>query len=1318
VILISVAAVALAAPVWTPASASASTATPRIDLKVLLLGTSTTQADLPAWQAALQREGVPFDTMIVSSSTSITPATLSTTASDGTPEGKYEAVIFAQSGTGMPQASLDAIEQYEKAFNVRQVTSNAYPSATYGLNPPTVLPVSAVATLTTDGQAVFPYLAGSVPIDPSAYGYAATPISTSNFKTLLSYNGSSLVGIYTHPDGVQELVETFDQNQYMMQSWLLRHGVIAWATRGVYFGDQRNYLETDIDDMFNADDSWDAANRTNDLAPIMASGSDITGAAAWSAANHFRLDNAYNGGGDNTALTSTFTGTDPATGKPYTDSFGWINHTFDHPNIDDGCATQTYIQNEIATNLSWANTNLGLTLTTDPSQVSGYVDSGAVITGEHSGLANLAPGNPGTVDTPALSGAVAATTTGGTLAAGTYEYAITDQFLSTGGESAASAVSAQVTVPNAENSVTLTFPAVCHAADYRVYRGVVDTTTQAVTWTELPAWSPAAGTSFGDNGPNDLTYTDTGTGGTAVSTLPTTDNALEGPYDQNPFLPAAFAAEGIKAFGADASKPYPDPATVTFSPQAAGTTYAGATDVAGATFSEPNTSAQAVPRYPTNIYYNVSTAAQELAEYNWIYAVPPGGNCVDSATTTCMATPYTNVSQVYASVDPGMFEHLMGNDPRPTYFHQSNLVGGETDGLFYGVMTPLLTEYNAYFKNMPIEQPTMGQIASILAEQAAWAGNTAVSGYIQGNLVTITNTGGATNAPLTGITGVGSAYGGTQSGWTALSSGTSKYTALVTWPAARTMTTVVTPPTIVADGTSTSTAKVTLTNDSGFPVVGDTVSLTSSDTAQKISAVTDNNDGTYTATITSSTTPGPTTITATDALTPANSTWPVMNLTGQATLTQSTGVATGVDEKLSPSSIVASGSSTSTATAKVTDAQGRTLTSEQVSFSSTDPGEKIGQVTNNNDGTYSATITSSKTLGTATITATDRTSSANVSGHATLTQTAGPAAGIELGLAPSSIVANRSSTSTATATVTDAAGHALAGEHVSFSSSDSGERLGGVTDHQNGTYTVTVTSSTTAASATITATDTSVSPSVSGRGVLTQTAKPGPALDRTGPTVGFGAGTLVRSGTTVAVQLSCPTLQSYCDGTATLKTTKGVLGAGHLHIVGGKTGTAKVTLSKTALRKLGNRASVRVVIGVSAKNKAGRRGTSSRTTTLWLVLDKTNPRVGIGAGSLTSTGGSVVVKLTCPDGQTYCDGMVTLSTVAVSGKTLMLGNSHFHIARDLAGTVKIVLSKAAMLKLGKATSVHVTLAVTARNRAGRVGTSTEKTMLNLPAAPK
>ena len=115
-----------------PPSASA-TPLPRVNLKVLLLGTSSTQSDLVDWQAALQREGVPFTTILTSTAgrPTIDAATLSSTMADGTPVASYDAVIVANGGlidcttscvSGLSQAEWNALEQYEKQFNIRQIS--------------------------------------------------------------------------------------------------------------------------------------------------------------------------------------------------------------------------------------------------------------------------------------------------------------------------------------------------------------------------------------------------------------------------------------------------------------------------------------------------------------------------------------------------------------------------------------------------------------------------------------------------------------------------------------------------------------------------------------------------------------------------------------------------------------------------------------------------------------------------------------------------------------------------------------------------------------------------------------------------------------------------------------------------------------------------------------------------------------------------------------------------------------------------------------------------------------------------------------------
>ena len=54
------------------------------------------------------------------------------------------------------------------------------------------------------------------------------------------------------------MFQTFNENQYYLQSQLLRHGELDWLARNTYFGDQRNYLETNIDDNFLSDDAGHA----------------------------------------------------------------------------------------------------------------------------------------------------------------------------------------------------------------------------------------------------------------------------------------------------------------------------------------------------------------------------------------------------------------------------------------------------------------------------------------------------------------------------------------------------------------------------------------------------------------------------------------------------------------------------------------------------------------------------------------------------------------------------------------------------------------------------------------------------------------------------------------------------------------------------------------------------------------------------------------------------------------------------------------------------------------------------------------------------
>ena len=195
--------------------------------------------------------------------------------------------------------------------------------------------------------------------------------------------------------------------------------------------------------------------------------------------------------------------------------------------------------------------------------------------------------------------------------------------------------------------------------------------------------------------------------------------------------------------------------------------------------------------------------------------------------------------------------------------------------------------------------------------------------------------------------------------------------------------------------------------------------------------------------------------------------------------------ATRVTVTLNPSAIVADGQSQTQAAAAVTDRHGRPVSGETVTFSSTDPGQPSSiPALETRRGIYTARLTSTTTLGTSTITATDQT--AGLTGTATLTQAVGPAVQITVMLTPAVIPADGRSQTTAAATITDSRGHPETQEAVTFSSTDPGEPASIPTSESSpGTYTATLTSTTSVGQSTITATD--GTGGISSAATLTQT---------------------------------------------------------------------------------------------------------------------------------------------------------------------------------------------------------------------------------------
>ena len=105
--------------------------------------------------------------------------------------------------------------------------------------------------------------------------------------------------------------------------------------------------------------------------------------------------------------------------------------------------------------------------------------------------------------------------------------------------------------------------------------------------------------------------------------------------------------------------------------------------------------------------------------------------------------------------------------------------------------------------------------------------------------------------------------------------------------------------------------------------------------------------------------------------------------------------------------------------------------------------------------------------------------------------------------------------------------------------------------------------------------------------------------------------------------------------------------------------------------------------------------------------------VQIAARPLGVAHGTTTVRLTCPRGQSYCDGTVEIVASAPYQRAGVLGRQHFHISGNRSAAVKLVLSSAALAKLRGRSSIPVSVRVAARNRAGKHSNSRRATTLRI-----
>ncbi len=392
-------------------AAAAAVPTNVVGVRALVIGVNSSDFGIATWTSTLDRVGAAYDVLDAQT----TPLTNSSLVNaDGT--GKYNAILLTnnsllyQDSTGAYVSALSADQwnllwAYERTYAVRQATLyNSYGTfpEDYCLRAGTEGGTGAntqLATLTAAATGTGPFgdlkAGAQIPItqsyvydDTLAAGCSATPMLTS---------GSNTLGVLTtSTDGRQRLTTTFTSNQYLLQADLLTYAMFRWASRGLFFGEERHSLNVDVDDWFNDSDEY---LPTGTLTTWQMTAHDAYNASLVQAAlrkqyplaSQFTFGMAFNGSDADLTAGSTCSPNGgvaqlTATTRCLANTFRWINHTYDHPDMD----FTTYAQDvsEFTQNFTVAK-QLGLPTPTD-----------VVKTGSYSGLGVYNPNPNDSVDPP------------------------------------------------------------------------------------------------------------------------------------------------------------------------------------------------------------------------------------------------------------------------------------------------------------------------------------------------------------------------------------------------------------------------------------------------------------------------------------------------------------------------------------------------------------------------------------------------------------------------------------------------------------------------------------------------------------------------------------------------------------------------------------------------------------------------------------------------------------------------------------------------------------------------------------------------------
>jgi hypothetical protein len=259
-----------------------------VELKLLVISSGTAEQDqgLDYIDDILDEMNVPYDVLDASQTELTRDSLVSGTT------GKYNGVILTDSfmyytGEGNYQNSALSLEewktlhQYERDFDVRESVLSGYPISgeyyrvnydlDYGMDANTVV---AGASFAAEWQApvgageFFEYVNKTNSLNVNDYALAAQPNLDPTGPVVLplltdSATGKAMVSELTYPDGRKVLLSTITNAFYLLHSQILNYEFVNYASQGVFIGARKVHLAAHVDDLFAADALWNPEINAN-----------------------------------------------------------------------------------------------------------------------------------------------------------------------------------------------------------------------------------------------------------------------------------------------------------------------------------------------------------------------------------------------------------------------------------------------------------------------------------------------------------------------------------------------------------------------------------------------------------------------------------------------------------------------------------------------------------------------------------------------------------------------------------------------------------------------------------------------------------------------------------------------------------------------------------------------------------------------------------------------------------------------------------------------------------------------------------------------